>query len=120
MSEYNPKLAENIQVASACGLSPRAIAKEFSISEEHLLHLYKEDLDHGLEIANAKVAKTFYDLASSGEHPTLTARWMELRAGWSTSSNLTVKDDTDQELAREKLLKLLNRAHSHTPLKAVK
>lgn len=106
---------EQIQVMSACGLSPRAIAKELGISEATLIQEYREDLDHGLEIANAKVAKVFFDLATSGEHPTLTSKWMELRAGWSTSSNLTLKDDTDAEAAREKLLKLLNRSTSTSP-----
>lgn len=107
--------AEQVQVMSACGLSPRAIAKELGLSEQELVQSYKDDLDHGLEIANAKVAKVFFDLATSGDHPTLTSKWMELRGGWSSSSNVTLKDDTDAKLAREKLLKLMNRTTATTP-----
>lgn len=107
---YNSQLAENIQVASACGLSPKAIAKEFGLPLEILTTLYKEDLDHGLEVANAKVAKVFFDLAISGEHPQLTKSWMELRGGWTPSSSLQIQDNA--EVAREKLLKLLNRSPS--------
>lgn len=113
---------EQIQVMSACGLSPKAIAKELNIPLETLLSHYREDLEHGLEIANAKVAKVFFDLAVSGDHPTLTAKWMELRAGWASSSSLQITDHTDQDVAREKLLRLLNRGSSTPalPLKAVK
>ena len=118
---YNPQLAENIQVASACGLSPKAIAKEFGLPLDTLTTLYRDDLDHGLEVANAKIAKVFFDLALSGDHPTLTTKWMELRGGWTPSSNLNVQDNSDAEVAREKLLKLLNRSSPpSTPLKAVK
>jgi DNA-binding NarL/FixJ family response regulator len=125
---YNPKLAENIQVASACGLSPKAIAKEFGLQESTLLTHYREDLDHGLEVANAKVAKVFFDLAISGEHPSLTAKWMELRANWASSQNLTITNvEEESEIAREKLLKLMNRTSAasvatsaSTKLKAIK
>ena len=116
---YDPQLAESIQVASACGLSPKAIAKEFGLQLTTLTSLYKEDLEHGLEIANAKIAKVFFDLALSGDHPNLTSKWMELRGNWSSSSTLNLSSSGEEaEAAREKLLRLLNR--SPLPLKAVK
>ena len=79
-AKYNPILVNDSywdsiknRAIRILSLVPRPINIEYSIN---IWAKYKEDLDHGLEIANAKVAKTFYDLASSGEHPTLTARWI--------------------------------------------
>lgn len=122
----SPKqFGEQVEVMTACGASPQAIARELRIPLATLTSQYKEELDMGLELANAKVAKVFFDLATSGEHPTLTAKWMELRGGWSSSSSLSVTTSEESEVAREKLLRLLNRnptqaAPSPTPLKAVK
>lgn len=94
---------------SACGASPRAIALELGIPLDVLTTHYSADLDIGLEVANARVAKTFFDLATSGDHPNATMKWMELRGGWTPSSSLNISTPEDQEQAREKLLKLLNR-----------
>ncbi len=116
--------SEAVEVMTACGASPQAIARELGIPLSVLQEDYRTELDLGLEVANAKVAKVFFDLAVSGDHPSLTAKWMELRASWTPSSRLTIQDDTDQDLAREKLLRLMNRTAPTPapapPLKAVK
>ena len=113
--------SEAIQVLAACGASPKAIAAELGIPEATLIAHHTHDMEIGLELANARVAKTFFDMATSGEHPTLTSKWMELRGGWSSSSSLVLHDQREEaEVAREKLLKLLNRAPPPSKLKAVK
>jgi hypothetical protein len=109
---------------TACGASPQSIATELNLSLSELTTVYKDDLDRGLELANARVAKVFFDMATSGEHPTLTMKWMELRGGWTPSSSINVTDHSDAELARDKLLKLMNRSTASKvttlPLKVAK
>lgn len=96
------------------GASPEFIAKHLNISLEDLTRYYQKQLDHGMEEANLQVAKVFHEMASSGDHPAMTLSWMKMRAGWSESPNSTPTDTDDSSLdeAKEKLLKLLNRAHN--------
>lgn len=109
MSHPNAKLQENIRVMTACGASPKAISLELNVPLEVITTHYSADMDIGLDIANARVAKVFFDLATSGEHPNATIKWAELRGGWTPTLNQNITTDEDAELARDKLLKLLNR-----------
>lgn len=97
---------------SGLGADPAHIAKHLNLTVEDLTRHYGKELDQGLDEANLQVARTFFDFATSGEHPQMTVLWMKMRANWSEAKTFTAEeDDSDLDLARQKLLKLLNRAH---------
>jgi len=107
----NRKDQEQAQVMMACGASQEYVAKHLNLSLDDLLRFYQKDLDFGLERANMEVAKTFHQLATSGDYPALTLAWMRMRAGWKDAVNQkdAEEDTSDAELTKAKLMKLLNR-----------
>ena len=108
----NGRDREQVKVMIACGASEEHVATHLSLSVDDLRRYYSKEVKFGVEEANMKVAKTFYDLAVSGENPNLTLAWMRMRAGWKDAvgaSKSGEDENLDAELTRNKLLKLLNR-----------
>lgn len=107
----NPRDREQVKVMTACGASEEHVAAHLSLSVEDLKTYYRKEITYGVEEANMKVAKTFYELAVSGENPNLTLAWMRMRAGWKDAAvnSKPEEENLDAELTRNKLLKLLNR-----------
>lgn len=100
-----------VETLSGMGATEDFIANHLSISIDDLKLHYAKQLEMGPEEANLRVAQTFFEMATSGEHPAMTLSWIKMRLKWSEAPATTVEEDnTDIELAREKLLKLLNRA----------
>ena len=67
---------------AAFGIRQESIARQLGISKPTLEKYYREELEHGLDDANAKVANTLFSMAISGEHPAATFFWLKTRAGW--------------------------------------
>jgi hypothetical protein len=57
--------------------SPKTLRKHF-----------RAELDLGEIQANAKVAQTLFNLATSGQHPAATIFWMKTRRGWRERDGL--------------------------------
>lgn len=111
----NKRDSEQVEVLTGMGASPEFIARHLNLSLSDLTTHYSTQLEQGIEEANLQVAKAFHRMAKSGEHPALTVAWMKMRAGWNDSTNpLSTQEEDDSSLdeAKEKLLKLLNRAHN--------
>ena len=71
------------KILSACGTPHEKIAEVMGIrSPKTLRKHFREELDLGALEANAKVASTLYQMATSGQHPTATMFWLKCRAGW--------------------------------------
>lgn len=99
-----------------CGIPQDVIAKAIGISKTTLDKYFRDELDHGKEIANAKVAGTLFKMATSGESPASTFFWLKTQAGWRETNHheLTVSTDLEKltpderrELIREQQKKLL-------------
>lgn len=111
----NRRDAQQVEVMSGMGASPEYIAKHLNLPLSDLTEHYSKELTHGIEEANLQVAKVFHEMATSGDFPAMTLSWMRMRAGWNDQTNpLATQDEDDSSLdeAKEKLLKLLNRAHA--------
>lgn len=105
--------AQQVEVMSGLGTDEEHIASHLSISIEELRHYYQTQLDNGPKEANLRVAQVFHEMATSGNFPLLTAKWMELRAGWTpVRTDNTMSEEELQHAhasAKQKLQKLLNR-----------
>lgn len=100
--------AGQVEVMAGLGTTEEHIAAHLKITPEELREYYSKELKNGPLEANLQVAQTFHSMATSGDFPAVTIRWMEMRAGWSP--NPTIVDTTaDEAAARQKLLTLLNR-----------
>ena len=108
----NRKDAQQVEVLSGMGATDSHIAHHLKMSVEEMLVHYSTSIERGKEEANLQVAKAFHDLAISGEHPMATVAWMKMRAGWSDATAAeadTSLDEEETQVARDKLLTLLNR-----------
>jgi hypothetical protein len=108
----NKRDLKQVETLAGLGASENYICEHLRITPAQLKTHYSSALEYGKEHANLEVAETFFQLATSGEHPNITMAWMKMRAGWSDGPIATSQDDDDTEMdvAKDKLLKLLNRA----------
>ena len=73
-----------VKILAACGTPHEKIAEAIGIrSPKTLRKHYRDELDLGALEANAKVASTLYQMATSGECPAATMFWLKCRAGWT-------------------------------------
>lgn len=73
------------EAMTAYGIPQTDIARVIGIDPKTLRKHFREELDTGAVKANAAVAKTAFEMALSGEKPTMTMFWLRHRAGWKES-----------------------------------
>jgi hypothetical protein len=78
-----------VKSLSACGIPHEQIARQIGIRSPKTVRKYfRTELDGGALEANAQVAKTLYQMATSGQCPSATMFWLRFRAGWREASSL--------------------------------
>jgi len=70
------------------------IAKIMGISNATLNKYYSHNLLVGKEKRTARVAGVAYEMAVSGESPSMTTFWLKTQAGWSPKHTVVVEDRT--------------------------
>jgi hypothetical protein len=77
------------------GLDQHTIAKIMGISNATLTKYFMHNLLVGKEKRTARVAGVAYEMAVSGESPSMTTFWLKTQAGWSPKHHVIVwKTDT--------------------------
>lgn len=72
-----------VKSLAAFGTPQEQIARRLGVRSQKTLRKYfRQELDNGSLEANAKVAQTLYEMATSGQHPTATVFWLRTRASW--------------------------------------
>ena len=74
------------------GLDQHTIAKIMGISNATLTKYYAHNLTVGKEKRTARVAGVAYEMAVSGESPSMTTFWLKTQAGWSPKHHVVVED----------------------------
>ena len=75
-------------------LDQHTIAKIMGISNATLTKYYSYNLLVGKEKRTAKVAGVAYEMAVSGQSPSMTTFWLKTQAGWSPKHHVIVEDKT--------------------------
>lgn len=70
------------------GFPHEEIADTLGISDETLRKHYREELDHGMTKANARVVQTAFQQATSGKSPAMTMFWLKTRLGWKETQKV--------------------------------
>lgn len=78
-----------VEVLVAGGTPNRTIAKALDIGMNTLRRHYGQELEHGLEQANAKVVRRLFRLIEQGSTPACIF-WLKARAGWKEGQVLEV------------------------------
>jgi len=72
-----------VKTLAAFGIPHEQIANKVGIrSPKSLRKYFRSELDQGAIDANGQVAKTLYEMATSGKQPLATMFWLKTRAGW--------------------------------------
>jgi hypothetical protein len=75
---------QTVKTLAALGVPQEHIARQVGLrSPKTLRRHFRRELDDGAAEANAKVAQTAYQMATSGKYPWATAFWLKARAGWN-------------------------------------
>ena len=114
--EFAPSEEQRRLVRAMAGFGIRQddIATHLEIDAKTLRKHFRRELDRGTVEANAKVAQSLFNMATSGNNVAAAIFWMKARAGWSEKQRiehgigpLTVisgvpraNDPSDDELAR--------------------
>jgi len=64
------------------GITHNAIAAHIGICRNTLEKHYAADLENAQELANARVAQSLFQMATSGKVPAAAIFWMKARAKW--------------------------------------
>ena len=74
------------------GLDQHTIAKVMGISNATLTKYFAHNVLVGKEKRTARVAGVAYEMAVSGESPSMTTFWLKTQAGWSPKHHVVVED----------------------------
>jgi len=84
-----------VEVLVAGGTPKTTIAKALDIGMNTLRRHYKDELENGLELANAKVVRRLFRLIEQGSTPA-TIFWLKTRAGWKEGQTLEIEQKQEQ------------------------
>lgn len=93
-TKYNPtdddykKVEEMVLI----GLDQHTIAKIMGVSIGTLVKYYKATLETAREQRTAKVAGVAYEMAVSGQSPSMTTFWLKTQAGWTPKQHIVHED----------------------------
>jgi len=74
------------------GLDQHTIAKIMGVSIGTLVKYYKATLETARETRTAKVAGVAYEMAVSGQSPSMTTFWLKTQAGWTPKQHIVHED----------------------------
>ena len=93
-SKYKPSDDDYSKVEEmvTIGLDQHTIAKVMGISNATLTKYFAHNLLVGKDKRTARVAGVAYEMAVSGESPSMTTFWLKTQAGWSPKHHVVVED----------------------------
>ena len=74
------------------GLDQHTIAKIMGVSIGTLVKYYKATLETAREQRTARVAGVAYEMAVSGQSPSMTTFWLKTQAGWTPKQHIVHED----------------------------
>jgi hypothetical protein len=80
--EPSAETRAQVEDLAGYGLTHAQIAHVLKVSQDTVERHYAEELEAGLALALATVAKTAFQMATSGEEPAMTMFWLKTRAKW--------------------------------------
>jgi hypothetical protein len=98
--EPTDQMRVTAKTLSGLGVPHEDICHILSISKPTLHKYYREELDKGHAEANAKVAQSLFQQATSG-NTTAMIFWLKARAGWREKQEIDHTHDVTLRLAKD-------------------
>ena len=83
--KLTPKELEEIESMAGIGLTQQQIADIKGMDVDTLRKHAGAIIKRGKSKAIGKISQTAYNMAASGEHPSMTRFWLKMQAGWHES-----------------------------------
>lgn len=80
--EFTPEQRDMVSAMTGFGIGQKDIAGVLQISTETLRAHFAEELQNGVTLANARVATSLFQMATSGGQVAAAIFWLKVRAGW--------------------------------------
>ena len=82
MKRHQPtkETRSTVEAMVASGCQQSFVAKSLGVAEKTLRRHYRTELDTGAVKANLEVARTLFEMATSGKHPAATFFWLKMYA----------------------------------------
>lgn len=113
---HNPTEEQRKTVEAMCGYGiPEVdIARVLGIDPKTLRKHYRKELDTAFVHANARVAQSLFQQATSGNNVTAAIFWLKARAGWKDKIDIDVSTNERPiaELTDSELAAIIARRHS--------
>lgn len=82
-----PETRAQVKALASVGTQQDQIAQVIEITKNTLLKYYRKELDSAMILANASVAKSLYQQATSG-NTSAAIFWLKCRAGWQDKQQI--------------------------------
>lgn len=111
--EFTDSDIKTIQILAAAGTPYRVIGKAFGVSEATLSVRFRDELADAKAQCNGEVARTLYQMATSGACPAATFFWLKTQAGWRETQHIEhsgeIRSGLDLTKATDDELEVLKR-----------
>ena len=91
----DPQSRAFVEAGAMGGIPQDDLAAALGISDVTLRKHYREELDHGMTKANARVVQTAFQQATSGKSPAMTMFWLKTRMGWKETQEMEHSGEID-------------------------
>jgi len=123
--EPTPEDRRMVRAFAGFGVPQEDIARHLGLDSKTLRKHFRNELDRGIVDANAKVAQSLFQMATTGKNVAAAIFWMKCRGGWREKQvvehSLAVISGTSHadELTDDQLARIAGRALDDQPDAAV-
>ena len=89
----NPETSMLVRKLAGFGLRNDDIANCIGMSASNLYLMYADDVRDGRSEAHKEVAGTLYEMATSGEFPSMTSFYLKAQCGWRETAEVVFPDE---------------------------
>jgi len=89
----SPETRYQVRIMASKGLSRDDMTMILGMNESTFKAYLGDEVARGKAMGNEKVATTAFDMATDGEHPTVTTFWLKTQMGWKESTQIEFPDE---------------------------
>jgi|AntAceMinimDraft_16_1070373.scaffolds.fasta_scaffold12452_8 DNA-binding CsgD family transcriptional regulator len=89
----SPEMRYQVRIMASKGLSRDDMTMILGMNESTFKAYLGDEVARGKAMGNEKVATTAFDMATDGEHPTVTTFWLKTQMGWKESTQIEFPDE---------------------------
>jgi DNA-binding CsgD family transcriptional regulator len=89
----SPEIRYQVRIMASKGLSRDDMTMILGMNESTFKAYLGDEVARGKAMGNEKVATTAFEMATDGEHPTVTTFWLKTQMGWKEATQIEFPDE---------------------------